>query len=128
MLLTFVGVQNAHATIIGIEKAKTIMLRDKDLISTLQRKGIVHIYTIHGPCNGLAFLSQETILCNIADDPFHPVGNRYIPDGIEVEHDPQTAYLYPVGSPQSDILLHSTAKKLTHSIIAGYDIFTITEL
>jgi hypothetical protein len=126
MLLTFIGVQNAHATIIGIEKAQTIMVRDKDLISTLQRRGIVHIYTIFGPCNGLTFLSQETILCNIADDPFHPVGNRYIPDGIVVEHDPQTAYLYPVGSPQSHILLHSTAKKLTHSIIDGYDIFTNT--
>ncbi len=116
MLLTFMGIHNVQAA----------MLRDKDLISTLQRKGIVHIYTIHGPCNGLAFLSQETILCNIADDPFHPVGNRYIPDGVMVEHDPKTAYLYPVGSPQSHILLHSTAKKLTHSIIVGYDIFTNT--
>ncbi len=116
MLLTFNGVQTAQAT----------LLRDKDLISTLQRRGIVHIYTIHGPCNGLTFLSQETILCNTADDPFHPSGNRYVPDGVVVEHDPKTAYIYPVGSPQSHILLHSTAKKLTHSIIDGYDIFTNT--
>ena len=116
MLLTFKGVQNAQAT----------LLRDKDLISTLQRRGIVHVYTIYGLCNGLTFLSQETILCNVAEDPLHPTGNRYIPDGIVVEHDPKTVYIYPVGSPQSHILLHSTAKKLTHSIIDGYDIFTNT--
>jgi hypothetical protein len=116
MFLTFIDIQNAQVA----------MLRDKDLIHTLQRRGIVHIYTNYGPCNGLTFLSQETILCNVAEDPLHPTGNRYVPDGVVVEHDSKTAYIYLVGSSQSQILLHSTAKKLTHSIIDGYDIFTNT--
>ncbi len=116
MLLTFIGIHNAQATV----------LRDKDLISTLQRKGIVHIYTNYGSCNVLTFLSQETILCNVAEDPLHPTGNRYIPDGVVVEHDPKAAYIYLVGSSQSQVLLHSTAKKPTHSSIDGYDIFTHT--
>jgi hypothetical protein len=125
IILCTYGIGMLH-TFMGIHNVQAAMLRDKDLISTLQRRGIVHIYTIFGPCNGLTFLSQETILCNIADDPFHPTGNSYKPDGVVVEHDPKTAYIYPVGSPQSHILLHSTAKKLTHSIIDGYDIFTNT--
>lgn len=116
MLLTFKGVQYAQAT----------LQRDNDLTSTLQKRGIVHVYTIFGPCNGLTFLSQGSILCNIAEDPFHPSGNRYTPDGVVVEHDPQAVYVYPVGSPQSHILLQNTGKKLTHSVIDGYDIFTNT--
>ena len=69
-----------------------------------------HIYSDYWTCNRVIFQSNERIICSSLDEQLQPQENRYPPYETIVEHDPQAAYVFPLGSPQAQTFAQHLTK------------------
>ncbi len=75
-----------------------------DLINHLVASGHPHIYTEYWECNKIAFESNERVICGVLDTNLQPSHNR-TPGYWNIVHaDPQSAYVFSIGSPQVALL------------------------
>jgi len=96
------------------------------LVGDLLQLHITHMYTDYWTCDLTAFLSRERITCDVLDEQLQQGVNRYTPYIAMVEHDPNAAYVFPIGSPQSAAFAQKNAQdRLHYRLIAAdtYDIF-----
>jgi len=70
------------------------------LIQGLLRIKATHIYTDYWTCDSIAFLSKEQIKCAVVNSQLQldARNNRYSPYKIIVKYDPNSAYVFPIGS------------------------------
>lgn len=100
---------------------------DRELIDSLQRNGIRHLYSGYLDCNRLTFLSREEVVCAVlAADPdrgLRPGFDRYLPYRAAVQDDPGAAYAFRTGDPRNAVLEGSACRWRNRWQVSGYQIW-----
>ncbi|MGN9908317.1 hypothetical protein ACTMTJ_12305 [Phytohabitans sp. LJ34] len=73
--------------------------RERALVTSLERSGVTHLYTVYWTCNRLAFASRERLVCAVLENDLRPGLDRYRPYRDAVAVHPNPAYVFPIGSP-----------------------------
>jgi hypothetical protein len=82
-------------SIVGdIPSSQAANQQEDEFIANLLRIGATHIYTDYWTCYRIVFVSQEKIICSVADRTLIPSHNRYYPYHIVVKADPHSAYVF----------------------------------
>ena len=106
-----------------VPRTQVVNQQQKDLIEHLVASGHSHIYTEYWECNKIAFESNERIICGVLYPDLQPSHNR-TPGYWDIVHsDPQSAYVFSVGSPQVALLdkkLATSKQKYERSVMDGY--------
>lgn len=85
-----------------IPATQALNQQQNDLVHNLLSMHITHIYSDFWSCDRIIFQSNEQIACSVLDDQLHLAGDRYRPNGTVVQSDPQSSYVFPMGSPQAN--------------------------
>ncbi|HJT57420.1 MAG TPA: hypothetical protein VJ761_13050, partial [Ktedonobacteraceae bacterium] len=85
-----------------IPATQALNQQQNDLVHNLLSMDITHIYSDFWSCDRIIFQSDEQITCSVMDNQLHLAGDRYRPNGTVVQSDPQSSYVFPIGSPQAN--------------------------
>lgn len=88
----------------GVPPVEARNQQENGLIDNLLRIDATHIYTEYWTCDTVAFESQERIICGVLGNNLQPTHNRYLPYLVLVKADPNTAYVFPIGSAQASAI------------------------
>ena len=102
-ILLLIGIVFLIGTISAFLEIPTVQANNRQqdaLIQGLLRIKTTHIYTDYWTCNSIAFLSKEQIQCAVVTSllQLDTRNNRYTPYKTIVTHDPNSAYVFPLGS------------------------------
>ena len=95
------------------------------LIRDLLRIGARHIYSDYWTCDRLIFQSQERIICGALKDDLGLGHDRYVPYQVIVHKDPQTAYVFPIGSPQAAAMARNVRSSNRHYRYFTFDGYVV---
>ena len=73
-------------------------MRQEDLVQQLLHIGAKHIYSDFWSCDRIVFQSLQQIACSVLTDNLHLLGDRYKPNGVIVQSDPMSSYVFPLSS------------------------------
>ena len=102
-ILLFIGIVFLVGTINAFLEIPTVQAnnhRQEVLIQGLLRIKTTHIYTDYWTCDSIAFLSREQIKCAVVNSQLQldVRNNRYSPYKTIVINDPNSAYVFSIGS------------------------------
>lgn len=72
--------------------------QDQNLIETLAKYRVSHIYSEYWTCNKITFLSNERVICASVNTALQEDHNRYYHYYTLVKADPKAAYVFPLDS------------------------------
>ncbi len=89
---------------------RAVDAQQQALISDLTSIHVTHFYTDYWTCNRLAFLSDERLICAVLDSSLNQTHTR--PPGYYaiVKGDPNSAYMFPLGSVEANKVAHLFAQ------------------
>ena len=85
-----------------------------------------HIYSEYWTCDRLIFQAREQIICASLDRYLNSFHNRYTPYYYIVKNDPNSAYVFPVNSPQDKEFIqqeNDSGIQYRHYTFDGYHIY-----
>jgi len=91
-------------TFTEIPEAQAAYHSEETLIQDLMKIGATRIYSEYWTCNRLTFHSQEKIICSELDEHLKPSFERYLPYRSIVRAAPHPTYVFPLNSPQAEVL------------------------
>ncbi len=116
-----------YGTYVTVGETSTAVNADRtehNVIDTLIKHKITHVYSGYWTCNRLVFESQERITCGVMNNDLTgpaPGLNRYAPYYTTVQNDPYTSYIFeqnPSYTPNAfesiDVFRYSQASDLTN--------------
>lgn len=124
-----IGVLLIYSTVGIFQQAASVQVLNQQrrvFIADLLRVHATHIYSDYWTCNDVIFQSGEHIICSVIDSDFQAGQNRYTPYSSTVQHDPQAAYVFQIGSPQAALLSQKRGILKGHYsnlIIDGYVVY-----
>lgn len=111
LFVTLVLLLGTVETLLDIPNAQASNQQQYDLVHNLLRIGAKHIYSEYWSCDRIDFQSQEQITCSVVNDQLQPSGDRYHANGVIVQSDPQSSYVFPLNSLQAK----SSAQHFAHT-------------
>jgi hypothetical protein len=96
ILITSIFCYGTYETLAEVPQALAATIQETQLIDTLTRHNISHVYSDYWTCDRLAFQSQERIICGVLAGGCtlqRGLHNRYEPYYTTVSSDPHAAYL-----------------------------------
>lgn len=83
-------------------------------IADLLRIHMTHIYSDYWTCNDVMFQSREKIICSVVDGDLQEGQNRYPLYKSIVQHDPHSAYVFPLNSSQAVLFARRAGNGTAH--------------
>jgi len=127
--LLFISIVFLVGTISAFFEIPTVQVNNHQqdaLIQNLLRIKATHIYTDYWTCDSIAFLSREHIICGVVDGTLQPRNNRYLPYLSIVKADPNSAYVFPIGTDQIAAIAKKvalSASRYQRFVFDGYVIY-----
>jgi 4-amino-4-deoxy-L-arabinose transferase-like glycosyltransferase len=118
----------AALTFGDVPSAQAADQQQTTLINGLLHIGATRIYTDYWTCDGVAFLSQERIICGVVDNNLQPSHNRDPHYYAIVSADPRAAYVFTPTSGQLQTLeqrlqASGTMSKYKRYVVEGYVVY-----
>jgi hypothetical protein len=112
LLLIFIAfLAGTIAAFFDIHAISSIDQQHEAVLNKLESMDIKHFYTDdYWTCYRIAFASKEKITCAVIGSDLRPGGlnrNRYWPYVLQVQADPQAAYLLPINAPQTQFIVRN---------------------
>jgi len=112
LLLIFIAfLSGTIAAFFDIHAVSSIDQQHEVVFNKLESMGIKHFYTDdYWTCYRIAFASREKITCAVIGSNLRPGGlnrNRYWPYVLQVQADPQAAYLLLMNDPQTQFIVRN---------------------
>ncbi len=113
-ILLLIGIVLLVGTVSAFLEISTVQANNHQqdvLIQGLLRIKTTHIYTDYWTCYSIAFLSKEQIKCAVVNSQLQldARNNRYSPYKTIVKNDPNSAYVFPIGSVQIPAIVERAA-------------------
>nr|MDT0656833.1 DUF423 domain-containing protein [Micromonospora sp. DSM 115978] len=102
----------------------------REMIATLRRLDVRHVYSEYWTCNNITFATREEIVCAVLDTDLRPGLDRYPPYRRLVERADGAAYVLPVDSPGNAVLgarADGGSGGLRRISIRGYQVYLPTD-
>ena len=112
LLLIFIAfLAGTIAAFFDIHAISSIDQQHEAVLNKLESMDIKHFYTDdYWTCYRIAFASREKITCAVIGSDLRPGGlnrNRYWPYVLQVQADPQAAYLLPTNESQTQFIVQN---------------------
>lgn len=107
MLLLLWGTVKTFQLVPGTQAT---LAQQEALVSSLERIGVVHIYSDYWTCDRVIFQSQERIICDTLDNNLNQGFVRYPPDAAAVQSDPKASYVFLSNIPQAAMMARRAAQ------------------
>ncbi|HET8662317.1 MAG TPA: hypothetical protein VFM55_25465 [Micromonosporaceae bacterium] len=98
----------------------------RDLVATLGRLGVTHVYSEYWTCNRIAFDTRERIVCAVLTPAMTPGLDRRPAFRDQVRASPTPAYAFPTGSPTDAAFAQRLAARAIPATVTeteGYRIY-----
>lgn len=118
--------QGTIKTLQDIPNAAAANQQQYDLVNSLERVGIQHIYSDFWNCDRIIFMSNERIACSVVNEQLRPIGDRSHINTTLVQSDPLASYVFFADASQAktSALHFIKAGRPYHSyLFAGYRVF-----
>ncbi len=134
-ILLLIGIVLLVGTIDAFLEIPTVQANNRQqdvLIQGLLRIKTTHIYTDYWTCDSIAFLSKEQIKCAVVNSllQLDTRNNRYPPYKTIVKNDPNSAYVFPIGSSMIPAIDSRAARSPGHYrqfVFGGYVVYQPVE-
>jgi hypothetical protein len=128
-ILLLIGVVLLLGTIGSFFEIPTVQAsaqKEDTFIHDLVQIKVTHIYSEYWTCGRIIFQTREQITCASLDRYLISYRNRYAPYYYIVKNDPNSAYVFPINSPQDRKFIQQenvSGIRYQHYTFDGYHIY-----